>query len=276
MRDGVDVSARGHVGGRDLVAATVVGGVLLALVAAALWWRSDVFVAVVLLAVVAAFVDLCRVLTGAAQPVLIVLVLGAAVMLPATYVAGASGQVGGVFTVLVGAIIWLLSGEVNSSRLSRTAGTVLAGVWVLLPASFALILITYADGQTRLAFTIGIVALTDIAGYAIGVPFGRHKLSARLSPNKTIEGLLGGVIVSMVVAALMWPALFDGVLWHGVVFGLVVAIACAVGDIAESGVKRALGVKDFGTFLPGHGGVLDRIDGLLFALPVATVVFFLL
>ncbi len=268
------MSARAHIGGRDLVAATGVGVLLLALVAGVLWWRSDALVGVVLAVVIAAFVDVSRVLDGARKPVLSVLVMAALVIMPATFLYGAEGQIAGVLTLFGSAVVWLLTADVSLSRLAQTAATLLAGIWVLVPASFALLLVTTANGTAKLAFVIAVVALTDSAGYAIGVPFGRHKLSQRLSPNKTVEGLLGGVGASVIGAAIAWPLVFDGASrWQGVAFGLIVAIVAAVGDIAESGAKRALDAKDFGTLLPGHGGVLDRIDGLLFALPVATVLF---
>jgi len=268
------MSGRPHVGGRDLLAATVVGVVLVATVAVALWWRSELFIAVVLVAVIAAFVDLTRVLDETRRPSRTVLIIASCAIMPASFLYGANGQIAGVLILLFGAVIWLLARDVTAIRLSRTAATVLAGVWVLVPASFALVIISADNGRLRLAAVIGVVALTDIAGYAVGVPFGRHKLSPRLSPNKTIEGLAGGVGVSVVVTALTWPLVFNGAaMWHGALFGFIVSVAAVFGDIAESGVKRALEVKDFGTFLPGHGGVLDRIDGLVFGLPVAAALF---
>ena len=268
------MSGRPHVGGRDLVAATLVGVVLVATVAVALWWRSEVFIAVVAIAVIAAFLDLGRVLDEPRRPVTSVLVITAVVIMPTSFLYGANGQIAAVLLLLFTANNWLLAREVTAQRLSRTAATLLAGVWVLIPASFALVLVAADNGRAQLAVVIGVVALTDIAGYAVGVPFGRHKLSPRLSPNKTIEGLAGGVGISVVATAAVWPQVFtDAALWQGAVFGLIVSVTAVFGDIAESGVKRALGVKDFGSLLPGHGGVLDRIDGLLFALPVATVLF---
>lgn len=271
------MSGRPHVGGRDLIAATVVSIGLIVTIAAALWWRVEVFMLVVAAAVIATFIDLTRVLDETRRPARVVLVVATLIMMPASFLYGAEGQIAAVLVLLFGAGIWLLVGEVTQMRLGRTAATVLAGVWVLVPASFALVLLGADNGRVRLAAVIAVVAVTDIAGYAIGVPFGRHKLSVRLSPNKTIEGLVGGVGISVVTAAFAWPLVFNaGVAWQGALFGLIVSLAAVFGDIAESGAKRALGVKDFGTFLPGHGGVLDRIDGLLFALPTATVLFVLL
>lgn len=270
------MSDRKHVGGRDLVHATLVGAALLLLVAVALTWRSDLFVLIVLAVVVAAFVDMDRALRHTVRPVPSVSIVAAAILLPAAHLYGPAGQVAGVVALLAGSVAWLLARDVNPTRVAKAAATVFAGVWVGLFASFALVMLQHSDGQQRLAVTIGVVALADIGGYAIGVPFGRHKLSVRLSPNKTIEGVLGAVIVATAGAVVVWPWLFHEPAWHGAVFGVVVAVAGIVGDIAESGVKRALDVKDLGSLLPGHGGVLDRVDGLLFALPVATLVFTLI
>lgn len=268
------MSTRPHVGGRDLLAAILVGIVLVATVTVALWWRSELFIAVVLIAVIAAFVDLTRVLDETRRPSRSVLIVASCVIMPASFLYGANGQIAGVLALLFASVFWLLARDVTATRLSRTAATMLAGVWVLVPASFALVMISADNGQLRLAAVIAVVALTDIAGYAVGVPFGRHKLSPRLSPNKTIEGLAGGVGFSVVATALAWPLVFDGTtVWQGAMFGFIVSVTAVFGDIAESGVKRALEVKDFGTFLPGHGGVLDRIDGLVFALPVAAALF---
>lgn len=270
------MSGRKHVGGRNLLHATVVGAALLVLAAVALIWSSDLFVLIVLAVVAAAYLDMDRVIRHTASPVISVSLVAAGVLLAGTHLFGFSGQVGGIVTLLGATVAWLLAKDVTQERLARATATVFAGVWILLFASFALIILQHSDGEQRLAVTIGVVALADIGGYAIGVPFGRHKLSARLSPNKTVEGVLGAVTVATAGAAFVWPWLFDQPVWHGIAFGFVVAVACIVGDIAESGVKRALDVKDLGSLLPGHGGVLDRVDGLLFALPVATLVFTLI
>ena len=116
--------------------------------------------------------------------------------------------------------------------------------------------------------TVVAAVFYDVGGFFVGRQFGRTPLTA-VSPNKTVEGLLGGIVVAVVATVV--TAAFFGPLSFGqsVVFGLALAIAAPIGDLAESLLKRDLGVKDMGTLLPSHGGVLDRFDGMLFVLPTA-------
>jgi phosphatidate cytidylyltransferase len=116
------------------------------------------------------------------------------------------------------------------------------------------------------------VAAMDIAQYFVGRSLGRHQLSPWVSPKKTVEGLVGGVIVALGIGALLhfFPP-FE--LTSGLAVGAAVAILVPLGDLAMSAAKRALGIKDMGSILPGHGGFLDRIDGLLFVIPAAWAIF---
>ncbi len=112
------------------------------------------------------------------------------------------------------------------------------------------------------------VIAADAVGYFVGTNIGKTPLSPRISPNKTLEGLLGGLLGSVVVGILV-SFIIDA--WsgigHGILLGLVVGVMGPFGDLSESMLKRDLGIKDFGTVLPGHGGVLDRFDAMLFCLP---------
>jgi phosphatidate cytidylyltransferase len=137
-----------------------------------------------------------------------------------------------------------------------------------------------SNGPSLVAFLFCVVWAGDIAALYVGRAWGRHKLAPRLSPNKTWEGALGSVAGSLLVtggllglAALlqMWNSAalsYPEDVWYWLVLAVVVNIAAQVGDLAESALKRSAGVKDSGTLLPGHGGVLDRIDALLLAAPV--------
>ena len=137
---------------------------------------------------------------------------------------------------------------------------------------FAGVLLSAPNG-TGLIIGLAICAVGyDVVGFLVGSQFGRSKMSPRLSPNKTWEGLFGGMAASVVLGGIVSKGLslapWDGKLSHGLALGLVVAIMAPVGDLCESMIKRDLGVKDLGTILPGHGGILDRIDSWLFAAPV--------
>ncbi len=118
------------------------------------------------------------------------------------------------------------------------------------------------DGLARALVTVAVVWATDLAAFFAGRYLGRRKLAPRLSPGKTVEGAVAGVVAGIVVAVIGFGA-------AGVLFGLVVAVAAIIGDLFESWLKRRARVKDSGTILPGHGGVLDRFDSLILAAPMA-------
>ena len=118
-----------------------------------------------------------------------------------------------------------------------------------------------------------ITALMDVAQYFVGRRLGKRQLAPKVSPKKTVEGLVGGIVVALGVGAVFGtlPGPFE--LVDGLVLGAIVAVTAPMGDLSVSVVKRALGVKDMGAILPGHGGVLDRIDGMIFVIPAAWIAY---
>jgi phosphatidate cytidylyltransferase len=144
-------------------------------------------------------------------------------------------------------------------------------VWVGL-GSFTMLIAKADSYRTLVVAVVVTVAAMDIAQYFFGRALGRHKLSPWVSPKKTVEGLVAGVIVALAIGALLhfFPP-FE--LTSGLALGVAVAILAPIGDLAMSAAKRSLGLKDMGSVLPGHGGFLDRIDGLLFVIPVAWAIF---
>lgn len=174
-----------------------------------------------------------------------------------------------------------VAGHWGGALLVMAAGLVLgpalwAGQVAIGCAGLSLLWLRYMSepGAGVVLFLVACVALSDTGAYMAGRLFGGPKLAPRISPAKTWSGSIGGlccaVVAGMPVAALM-PGAQPGALWRGAVFGGLVAIAAQVGDLAESALKRARGVKDSGTILPGHGGLLDRFDGLLVSAPVAAL-----
>ena len=262
--------SRAIVGGRNLPVAIAVGLVLAVLFLVTLFWRAEAFTVMVGIVAATASVEVARVLRPVGVRLLeTVLVVAAVVSVVGAFVAGSFGQVVGIAVLLGGSVLALLISEQRRQVLSTLAGTMLFGLWIAFLASYAVLLVDREDGPIVVLAVIGSAIIADIGGYAFGVPFGRHKVAPTVSPNKSWEGLIGGLLVAAGLAALVLP-------WFGDTFdpvsAAVLAVLCGtagfVGDLFESLVKRDLGVKDLGFLLPGHGGILDRVDGILVALPV--------
>ena len=144
---------------------------------------------------------------------------------------------------------------------------------VALLAGFAVLLLVPDDGATRVILFIATVVGNDVGGYAAGVLFGKHPMAPTVSPKKSWEGMAGSVLACIVVATPIVTLLLDGPWWGGVAFGAALAVSATLGDLGESLIKRDLGIKDMGNLLPGHGGLMDRMDSLL---PSAAVAYLLL
>ncbi len=264
-----DPPSRGMVGGRNLPVAIAVGVVLAALFLGSLFWRAEAFVAVITVLAAIAAIEVVRVLAPVGVRVLRVpLLLAVLISVPGALYLGSAGQGLGMSALLLTAFLWLLVDRHRTAVTATLGVTTFFGLWLGLFASYASLLVDRPDGALAVLAVVGAVILTDIGGYAFGVPFGRHKVAPTISPGKSWEGLIGGVGVAVVLAVLVLPQLGDT---FTPVSAGVVALAAGgagfVGDLVQSMVKRDLGVKDLGDVLPGHGGVLDRVDGILFALP---------
>ena len=150
---------------------------------------------------------------------------------------------------------------------------VAAGVFVLgylpFPALFVVAMLAAPDGARRVLIFVILVVCVDVGGYFAGSTLGRHPMAQAISPSKTWEGLSGSVLLCLAAGAVTVPLLLHGHVWQGLLTGAAAGVAAVVGDLAESAIKRDLKVKDLGSLLPGHGGVMDRLDSLLVAAPVA-------
>lgn len=180
----------------------------------------------------------------------------------------------GAITVLLMVLgfVWYLSAKQSVDILDGLGATVFVYAWIGVLGSYALMLIApmYSTDRHGLAFLFGAVALTvanDSGALFIGRWLGHRPLNRALSPNKTVEGLIGGTLITIVVAVLLLPRISPWTTTAALEAAVALSIVVPLGDLFESMVKRTLGVKDLGRLLPGHGGMLDRIDGLLFALP---------
>jgi len=263
--------------GRDLVAATVVGVALLAVLALALALPPTALTLLVAVLVAAAYVELGGVLRDLGRPVHTdVLLLSGAVVLIGAQVAGPRGQAVGLTVLVVAALLRSLADRGRVDVVGTVALTVLLGAWLAGLASYALLLRGLAAPVVALVTVLGSAAVGDIGAYMVGSRLGRRPIAPSVSPNKTWEGFVGGVLAAAVLAAAVLPLDGTSSPVRGAVVGLIVGLAGFFGDLVASMVKRDLGVKDLGRLLPGHGGVLDRVDGLLLALPVGYALLILL
>jgi phosphatidate cytidylyltransferase len=144
-------------------------------------------------------------------------------------------------------------------------------VYVGFLAGFAALMSMPSDGPRRVTIFVAVTVASDVGGYAAGVlSGGRHKMAPRISPGKSWEGLAGSIVVCALVGGILFPTLLeDGNVGTGILFGLATVGTATCGDLGESMLKRDMGIKDMGNLLPGHGGIMDRLDSLLVTAPVA-------
>jgi phosphatidate cytidylyltransferase len=264
----VDEQPKSSRAGRDLPAAigvgVVLGGMAIGvLLFAPIWWLP-----VLAVAMPVATHEVIRRLREAGYDLpAIPLLVGGQAMIWLTWPFGAAGMLGAYGGTIVVSMVWRLLAHglrhqpVNFLR--DIAATVLLATWVPLFASFTALLIFADHGGGRVFTVIATVVFADIGGYAAGVLFGKHLLAPAISPKKSWEGLGGSLVFGIAAAVLSVEFLLVKPAWVGVPLGLMLVITGVLGDLVESQVKRDLGIKDMGTLLPGHGGLMDRIDAML-------------
>ncbi|GHH22335.1 phosphatidate cytidylyltransferase [Streptomyces rubradiris] len=261
--------------GRDLSAAIGVGVGLGVVIVASLFVVKAVFVGVIAIAVVVGLWELTSRLKERKEirAPLVPLAVGGAAMVVAGYVRGAEGAWVAMALTALATLVWRMTERPEGYLKDVTAG-VFAAFYVPFLATFVALMLAADDGPWRVLTFLLLTVVSDTGAYAVGWRFGKHKLAPRISPGKTREGLLGAVLFAMVAGALCMQFLIDGgAWWQGLLLGLAVAASATLGDLGESMIKRDLGIKDMGTLLPGHGGIMDRLDSLL---PTAPVVWLLL
>ncbi|WP_273651526.1 phosphatidate cytidylyltransferase [Cellulomonas fimi] len=259
--------------GRDLPVAVVVGVTLLVGVVASLFIRKEVFGVVAIVAVCAALWELAQAFARRNIHLpLLPLLVGAVGTLVSAYLAGPEALFVAFMLTVGGVVVWrVLDGSGEAALRDATAGA-FAAAYLPFLAGFAMLLLAEPDGPWRVMLFILLVVASDTGGYAVGVLLGRHPLAPSVSPNKTWEGLLGSVVLASVVGVVGVQAAFGGEPLVGVVMGLATVVTATLGDLAESMLKRDLELKDMGRLIPGHGGILDRLDSLLLTAPAAYVI----
>ncbi|HET9649248.1 MAG TPA: phosphatidate cytidylyltransferase [Microlunatus sp.] len=177
-------------------------------------------------------------------------------------------------TVLA-ALIWRMPKGAHGYVKDSAASLMIIG-YVPMLGSFAALILAGDHGSVRIVTFLLIVIMGDTGGYVAGVLFGKHPMAPKISPKKTWEGLVGSVVFGVVAGALMTVFGLGQPFWVGIVLGVCLVAVGTCGDLIESLIKRDLGIKDMSSFLPGHGGVMDRLDSLLVAAPVAWLIMYLL
>lgn len=267
------IAAPRHRGGRNLPVAIASGVTMAALFFLTLWWSPWAFLTFVAVLVLIGLLELDGAFRGVGlRPATPVAVGAGLLAFYGAYGIGATAQTVGVVLLVIGTFAWTLIDPRRDRVVPSIGATLLAGLWVPILASYLGLLLARDDGAWYVMAAVALSVTGDIGAYGVGHAFGKHKMAPSVSPGKTWEGTLGGIATVVLIAALVTSRLPGFDLGLAVVFGLGVAIAAVVGDLSESLVKRDLGVKDLGSIVPGHGGIMDRVDAIVFALPVAHLI----
>lgn len=258
--------------GRNLPLAIASGVLLAGVFIGSVFWHPLAFTAVVGLLALLAIFETAATFRGHGQPVAIpTLLLATAVMLVGAYTSGPAGQALGVAVLAGAAVVAELADRHRRHVLRRLGSTFVLGLWIGLFASYGVLLVNRDEGGALATLAVvGAATVSDVGAYAFGSWLGRHKIAPSVSPAKTWEGLIGGLATAGVLAVVALPLLGDffASRLDALLVAVIAGLAGFFGDLMESMVKRDLGVKDMGALLPGHGGILDRVDGILVALPV--------
>jgi phosphatidate cytidylyltransferase len=259
--------------GRDLPVAVAVGLGLLVLVAASLFIRKEAFAVVAVVAVSAAMWELAQALgRRSIQLPLLPLLVGSVGILVSAYTAGPEALFVALLLTVGGAVVCRVLDGSGLPALRDATAAAFAAVYLPFLAGFAMLMLAASDGPIRVLLFVLLVVASDTGGYAVGSILGRHPLAPTVSPKKSWEGLVGSLVLACVVGVvgIQWGMGGEPVV--GVFLGLAVVTTATLGDLAESMLKRDLELKDMGTLLPGHGGVLDRLDSLLMSAPAVYLI----
>lgn len=271
--------------GRDLPAAIGVGGGLIAAVVGTLLWWNWGFVLLVAIAITLGSIEVHQALRdhGGMNAAIVPIVVGTVAIVVGSYLAGSRPGVVSSNTVLLAAIgltvvaslVWRMPKGPDGYVKDAAASLFIIG-YLPLMGSFVALMLAGHHGAARIATFILCITSSDIGGYLFGVLWGRHPMAPVISPKKSWEGAAGSVVLATIVGALMGHFVLHAPLWVGVVLGVTMVLFGTVGDLIESLIKRDMGLKDMSSFLPGHGGVMDRIDSMVIGAPAAWLVMYLL
>ena len=259
--------------GRNLPAAIGVGLGLAAVIVPSLFVYRPSFAVIVGIIVLYGCYEMSRALgTAGIRVSLVPLMAGGVAVLVAAWERGPSGLVLAVLVTLIGVLVWRVADGAYGYTRDVTASALIL-LYVPTLAAFAVLLVHPSDGAGRVLAFAATVVCSDTGGYATGVLFGKHPMAPIVSRAKTWEGFTGSVLACGTAGTLFATLTFHEPWWRGLLFGLAIAVTATLGDLGESMIKRDLDIKDMGSLLPGHGGVMDRLDSML---PCAAVAYLLL
>ncbi|GAA2284147.1 phosphatidate cytidylyltransferase [Glycomyces scopariae] len=267
--------------GRNLPVAIGVGLGISAVVIASIVFQPLIFLGLAVVAVAVACWETGNAMRKGGKNVPVIPLAAAGVLIVVlAWFGGATGLLLGTAVSVAALYVWRLSDGATGYR-TDIAAAALVLIQVPFLAGFVMLLATSDAGDARLVdgaaaqvlIYLFAVVMSDTGGYAAGVLFGRHQMTPRISPKKSWEGLAGSVVAAALGGSITLWAFFGVSFPLGVAFGVCVALAATLGDLSVSLLKRDLGIKDMSNLIPGHGGVMDRLDSILMVAPVAYVWF---
>jgi phosphatidate cytidylyltransferase len=262
--------------GRNLPAAIGVGLVLGAAILVSLFTVKVLFLVLVLATILLAVDEVAKALsTGGTKVERIPILAGTAAMLVATYFDGIRALLIALALSVLATIFWRMP-KGSAGFVRDTSAGVFVIAYVPMLAGFAVLLSIPEDGPWRVVTFFVVVVASDTGGYIVGVLFGKHPMAPTISPKKSWEGFAGSAVACILAGTLCVVYFLDGSWWVGALVGAVAVLSATLGDLGESMIKRDLGIKDMSNLLPGHGGLMDRLDSLLATAPFVWILLHLL
>ena len=258
--------------GRDLSAAIGVGVSLVAMILASLYFFKDSFVLIAVVAIGIGLWELGRAFESAdIRLPFIPDATGGTLMLVSAFYGGMAEAAVTMALTVIATLVWRLSDGPDGFVRDASVG-LFSLSYLYLMATFVMLMLAETDGAERvLVFIVACVA-SDLGGYVAGVFLGKHPMAPTISPKKSWEGFGGSLITGIAAGVVSVIFLLHGEWWVGVILGIAGVVMATLGDLAESLIKRDLGIKDMGTLLPGHGGLMDRLDSLIAVAPIAWLI----
>ena len=257
-------ASSGSRAGRNLPAAIGVGVLLAVIALASLYWQRWLFVLVVVAAIVIGTDEVATALRSKGIALSKTPLLSAAIILPALgFYAGPAQVLMGFGLLFLFTVVWRLFRHGVDDFVSDATASGFVLSYAPLMGGFAALIAASPDGADRVVTFIVLSVASDIGGYAAGVLFGKHPMAKDISPKKSWEGFAGSVTLQVVLGAVLFAWLLGADWWKGAIVGAIMTVSATLGDFVESAMKRDLGIKDMSNLLPGHGGLMDRLDSII-------------